>query len=86
MYTPYFINILPLNSPMAYLGCYCVCSQLVCFSSGTNPLLGDLLCLGGSALYAISNVSQEFLVKNHSITEFLGLIGVSGCVVSAIQL
>lgn len=54
--------------------------------SGSNPLLGDLLCLGSTALYAISNVAQEFLVKNHSITEFLGLLGVSGSVVSGIQL
>lgn len=49
-------------------------------------VLGDLLCLGGSVLYAISNVAQEFLVKNHSVTEYLGLIGVSGSIVSAIQL
>ena len=75
--------------------------RVVCWSSNTaqilllptyiafiasDPLKGDLLCLGGAALYAISNVAQEFLVKNHSITEYLGLIGVSGSVVSGIQL
>ena len=54
--------------------------------TGPNPLLRDLLCLGGSALYAISNVAQDFLVKNHSIAKFLGLIGVTGSVVSGIQL
>lgn len=53
---------------------------------GPNPLLGDLLCLAGSLLYAISNVAQEFLVKNHSVVEYLGLIGITGSIASAIQL
>lgn len=53
---------------------------------GPNPVLGDLLCLGGSLLYAVSNVAQEFLVKNHSITEYLGLIGITGSIASAVQL
>lgn len=53
---------------------------------GTNPLVGDLLCLAGSLLYAISNVAQEFLVKKHSVVEYLGLIGISGSIASAIQL
>ena len=53
---------------------------------GPNPLLGDLFCLLGSVLYAVSNVAQEFLVKNHSVTEYLGLLGVSGSIVSAVQL
>lgn len=54
--------------------------------TGSNPLLGDLLCLGGSLLYAVSNVAQEFLVKNHGIREYLGFIGVTGSIASAIQL
>ena len=58
----------------------------LCSLSGSNPLLGDLFCLVGSLLYAMSNVAQEFLVKNHSITEYLGLLGVSGSVVAAVQL
>ena len=53
---------------------------------GSSPLLGDLLCLIGSFLYAVSNVAQEFLVKNHTVTEYLGLLGVFGSVVSATQL
>lgn len=54
--------------------------------AGSNPLLGDLLCLAGALLYAISNVAQEFLVKNHTIVEYLGFLGVSGSFVSGIQL
>lgn len=54
--------------------------------TGADPIRGDLLCLAGSLLYAISNVAQEFLVKKHSVKEFLGLLGVSGSIVSAIQL
>lgn len=53
---------------------------------GSNLVLGDLLCIGGTVLYAISNVAQEFLVKNHSITEWLGFIGMVGSFVSGIQL
>lgn len=35
--------------------------------AGSYPhaLLGDLCCLVGAALYAMSNVMQEFLVKAH---------------------
>jgi solute carrier family 35 protein F1/2 len=59
---------------------------VVFLSPGSNPVLGDLLCLAGSLLYAISNVAQEFLVKNHGVTEYLGFIGVTGSIASAIQL
>lgn len=45
-----------------------------------------MLCLIGSVLYAVSNVAQEYLVKNHTVTEYLGLLGVSGTIVSAVQL
>ncbi|XP_064404936.1 solute carrier family 35 member F2-like isoform X2 [Halichondria panicea] len=75
------INLMGVS--LALIGIVClVLATLV----GSGSQTGDLLCLGGSALYAISNVAQEFLVKNHSITEFLGLIGMTGSVVSAIQL
>ena len=53
---------------------------------GSSPLLGDLFCLIGSFLYAVSNVAQEFLVKNHTVTEYLGLLGMFGSIVSAAQL
>jgi len=55
-------------------------------SSATNPVLGDVLCLAGSILYAISNVGQEFMVKEFDRTEWLAMIGVGGSLVCGIQL
>ena len=48
--------------------------------------LGDMLCLVGAVLYAAGNVTQEYLVKSHSVLEYLGLIGVVGSFVSGAQL
>ena len=49
-------------------------------------MVGDVLVLCGSILYGLSNVCQEFLVKNFNIIEFLGMLGLSGTLVSGIQL
>ena len=46
--------------------------------------LGDMLCLCGTVLYAISNVSQEVLVKKHRI-EYLGMLGFWGSLISGVQ-
>ncbi|KAJ1349111.1 hypothetical protein KIN20_004562 [Parelaphostrongylus tenuis] len=53
---------------------------------GNNRLVGDMLCLGGSLLYSIANVSEEFLVKQHSRVEYLGMVGLFGSLISGIQL
>ena len=53
---------------------------------GSAKLLGDMLCLVGAILYAAGNVCQEYLVKSHSIVEYLGLIGIVGSFVSGAQL
>ncbi|XP_078258610.1 solute carrier family 35 member F2-like isoform X3 [Rhinoraja longicauda] len=53
---------------------------------GINKLLGDLLVLGGAILYGISNVSEEFIVKNFSREEFLGMLGLFATIFSGIQL
>ncbi|KAK6045953.1 hypothetical protein COOONC_16542 [Cooperia oncophora] len=53
---------------------------------GTHRVVGDLLCLGGSMLYAIANVSEEFLVKQHSRMEYLGMVGLFGSLISGVQL
>ncbi|KAG7509426.1 solute carrier family 35 member F1 [Solea senegalensis] len=53
---------------------------------GEQKLFGDLLVLGGATLYGISNVSQEFIVKNLSRVEFLGMMGLFGSFFSGIQL
>ncbi|CAG7730653.1 unnamed protein product [Allacma fusca] len=54
-------------------------------TEGSNPVIGDILCLSGAFLYGVSNVSQEFFVKNFNPTEFLAFIGFFGCLISAAQ-
>ncbi|XP_016414079.1 solute carrier family 35 member F2-like [Sinocyclocheilus rhinocerous] len=54
--------------------------------SSSDILLGDGLVLVSATLYAISNVCQEYTVKNLSRVEFLGMVGLFGSVISAIQL
>uniref|UniRef100_A0A8C0JCV6 Solute carrier family 35 member F1 n=1 Tax=Chelonoidis abingdonii TaxID=106734 RepID=A0A8C0JCV6_CHEAB len=49
-------------------------------------LIGDLLVLGGATLYGISNVCEEYIVRNMSRVEFLGMIGLFGSFFSGIQL
>ncbi len=56
------------------------------FSEGSNKVLGDLLCLGGATLYGVSNVGQEFVVRNFNSVEFLGMIGLFGSVINGVQL
>ena len=57
-----------------------------CVYTGSNPLLGDALCMVGALCYAITNVSAEFVAKNFSFTQFLGYLGFASCFISAIQL
>lgn len=54
--------------------------------STTDVVLGDGLVLLSAILYAISNMCQEHTVKNLSRTEFLGMMGLFGSVISGIQL
>ena len=53
---------------------------------GEHQWFGDLLCIAGVTFYAIGNVAQEFLVKNHSVVEYLCMIGLVGSVVTGIQM
>ncbi|PQP97217.1 solute carrier family 35 member F1-like [Prunus yedoensis var. nudiflora] len=55
-------------------------------AGGSNPRLGDVLVIAGSTLYAISNVSEEFLVKNADRVELMAMLGFFGAIVSAIQI
>jgi solute carrier family 35 protein F1/2 len=55
-------------------------------NGGSAMWLGDMLCLVGAVLYAAGNVTQEYLVKSHTILEYLGFIGVVGSFVSGAQL
>lgn len=54
--------------------------------STSNILLGDGLVLLSAALYAVSNVCQEYTVKNLSREEFLGMVGMFGTAISTIQM
>ncbi|KAK6486541.1 solute carrier family 35 member F2-like [Huso huso] len=54
--------------------------------ASTNIFLGDSLVLMSAALYAVSNVCQEYTVKNLSREEFLGMIGMFGTIFSGLQL
>lgn len=48
--------------------------------------MGDCLVLISAALYAVSNVCQEYTVKNLSRVEFLGMLGLFGTIISTIQM
>lgn len=52
---------------------------------GSNQGLGDLLVILGACLYGVSNVGQEFIVKNYHRTDFLGMIGLFGSLISGVQ-
>ncbi|XP_024022067.1 solute carrier family 35 member F1-like, partial [Morus notabilis] len=54
-------------------------------AGGSNPRKGDVLVIAGATLYAVSNVSEEFLVKNADRIELMSMLGLFGAIVSAIQ-
>ncbi|XP_041663450.1 solute carrier family 35 member F2-like [Cheilinus undulatus] len=54
--------------------------------STSNILLGDGLVLLSATLYAVSNVCQEYTVKNLSRVEFLGMVGLFSTIISTIQM
>ncbi|XP_068571720.1 solute carrier family 35 member F2-like [Cebidichthys violaceus] len=54
--------------------------------STSDVVLGDGLVLLSAVLYAVSNVCQEYTVKNLSRIEFLGMMGLFGTLISGIQL
>ncbi|XP_047531084.1 solute carrier family 35 member F1-like [Vanessa atalanta] len=54
-------------------------------TDGKNQLVGDMLCLGGSLLYAVMTVLQEIMLESHSCAEYLALLGFIGSVLSCTQ-
>ncbi|XP_070838887.1 solute carrier family 35 member F2 [Chaetodon trifascialis] len=54
--------------------------------STSDVVLGDGLVLLSAVLYAVSNVCQEYTVKNLSRVEFLGMMGLFGTLISGLQL
>lgn len=55
-------------------------------SEGTHRVIGDVMALAASVMYAISNICQEVLVKHDDWKEFLGMIGIGGSIVTLVQL
>lgn len=47
--------------------------------------IGDLLCVAGACLYAVSNVAQELVVRSASRFTFLEGVGLAGSLVSVVQ-
>ena len=47
--------------------------------------MGDLLVICGALMYGVSNIAQEFVVKNYDTSEFLGMLGVFSTFVSGVQ-
>ncbi|KAH7277659.1 hypothetical protein KP509_38G000600 [Ceratopteris richardii] len=54
-------------------------------SGGSNVLLGDALVIIGAILYAFTNVSEEFLIKNVDFLELMTFLGLFGSIISGIQ-
>eukprot|EP00249_Psilotum_nudum_P018387 c26780_g1_i1 orf=52-1152(+) len=54
-------------------------------SGGSEPVKGDMLVIFGSMLYAISNVSEEFLMKESGFVELMAFFGSFGALISACQ-
>ncbi|KAG0242057.1 hypothetical protein B0O80DRAFT_500151 [Mortierella sp. GBAus27b] len=53
---------------------------------GTDYVKGDLFCILGATLYAVSNVYQEFLVRQRPLYEVLGQLGMWATLVNGVQL
>jgi len=76
-----------------YLRCvyFCLSACLVTPSivpllPASNKLLGDLFCVAGAALYAASNVAEEYVVKGGDKVVYLAFIGLFGSLFSGVQL
>ncbi|CAA7016691.1 unnamed protein product [Microthlaspi erraticum] len=55
-------------------------------AGGSNPVKGDFLVIAGATLYAVSNTTEEFLVKNANTVELMTFLGFFGSIVSAVQI
>ncbi|KAF9987558.1 hypothetical protein BGZ65_003111 [Modicella reniformis] len=53
---------------------------------GSDNLKGDLFCLAGATFYALSNVGQEYLVRQRPMYEVVGQLGFWATIINGIQL
>uniref|UniRef100_A0A6B2L9V4 EamA domain-containing protein n=1 Tax=Arcella intermedia TaxID=1963864 RepID=A0A6B2L9V4_9EUKA len=51
-----------------------------------EKLIGDVLCLAGALLYAVSNVGAEAFSKKYNRVEYLAMVGSFGTLVSLVQI
>jgi solute carrier family 35 protein F1/2 len=54
-------------------------------SADSSSIIGDVLVIAATFLYAASNVAQEYVVKNFDIEEYLGMLGLFGAIISGCQ-
>ncbi|XP_049872587.1 solute carrier family 35 member F1-like [Pectinophora gossypiella] len=54
-------------------------------TDGKNQLVGDMLCLGGSLLFAVVTVLEEMMLKTISCSQYLAVLGFIGSVVACTQ-
>ncbi|KAF7148987.1 hypothetical protein RHSIM_Rhsim03G0076900 [Rhododendron simsii] len=71
---------------IAGLGLVLISDAGVGGGGGSKPLLGDLLVIGGTFFYAMSNVGEEFCVKKKDRVEVVSMIGLFGTLVSVCQI
>ncbi|KAE9465552.1 hypothetical protein C3L33_02526, partial [Rhododendron williamsianum] len=71
---------------IAGLGLVLISDAGVGSGGGSKPLLGDLLVIGGTFFYAMSNVGEEFCVKKKDRVEVVSMIGLFGTLVSVCQM
>ncbi|XP_076950134.1 uncharacterized protein LOC143623015 isoform X3 [Bidens hawaiensis] len=55
-------------------------------AGGSNPLLGDILVIGGTVFFALANVGEEFCVMKNSRLEVLAMFGLFGTLFSVIEI
>ncbi|CAI9097767.1 OLC1v1034253C1 [Oldenlandia corymbosa var. corymbosa] len=53
---------------------------------GSRPFFGDLLVIGGTVCYALSNVGEEFCVKKKDRVEVISMLGLFAMLVSVGQI
>ncbi|XP_049820820.1 solute carrier family 35 member F2 isoform X2 [Aethina tumida] len=80
------VHILAVSVCLMGVGCLVWATIEDTKIDGKNQLVGDMLCLGGSVLFAIVTVLQELSVKTTDIVEYLGLLGLFGSIISGLQM
>ncbi|KAJ1929572.1 hypothetical protein IWQ60_001059 [Tieghemiomyces parasiticus] len=54
--------------------------------AGSNPLKGDLFCVLGATLYGMSNILEEYSVRQFPVYEVIAHMGLFGTIINGVQL